>query len=129
MATAPLPLTTTDLVCLDDLDPYGNETTSDLQNLVQDIFHILKEMPGSNPDDPKRGIGVETFLGGTVASLASLPGRVEAQLGEDDRIDSVSCTVSQADENFVLHVSIGVAGTVVPLQFGWTDGQFTHLTP
>lgn len=126
-----LPLTIADLVCGDDLDPFGTETTSDLQTLIQDVLHVLKEFPGSNPDDPNRGIGVETYLSGTADSLNVLPGLIQHQLSSDTRIDTCVAVVGQdtGDDKFTLKVSIGVNGAVVPLLFGWSNGSFTNLTP
>lgn len=126
-----LPLTIPDLVCVDDLDPFAGETTSDLQTLIQDVYHLLLEIPGSNPDDPDRGIGASTYLSGTLENFKSLPGRIETQLGTDDRISSVSCTITpQASDNtFTVNLNIGVGTQVIPLQFGWQSGVFTNQTP
>jgi hypothetical protein len=92
----PLPLTYTDLVCLDDADLFASETGSDLENLEQDVYHILIETPGSNPDDTSRGIGVEQLLGSasqdTIPEITSL---IDAQLKKDDRIDSCTSTLTQ----------------------------------
>lgn len=125
-----LPLTIPDLVCEADLDPFATETTSDLQTLTQDVYHILKEFPGSNPDDPDRGIGVETYLSGTADALRTLPGLIQHQLLVDPRIDTCTATVTQTDDDkFALQILLGVNATVVPLLFGWSNGSFTNLTP
>ncbi len=129
MASVPLPLTYPDLLCVNgDLDPFGGETTSDLQSLIQDVGHLLQEEPGSNPDDPNRGIGVHLYLNGTVDAFKGLSGLIEAQLSEDDRIDGISCKVTtNPNGTFLLRLDIGVNGTIVPLQYGWQDGNFTNL--
>ena len=88
-----LPLTYPDIVCLDDMDPFAGETTSDLQNLAQDVLHVLMEMPGSNPDDPSRGVGVDLYLGGTADAFSTLPGAIDTQLSQDDRITSSKTTI------------------------------------
>lgn len=124
-----LPLTYTDLICVDDLDPFANETTSDLQNLIQDIGHLLKEFPGTNPDDPDRGIGVETYLSGTLDNFRNLSALIESQVTKDPRVDTCTCSIDTSTENFTVNISVGVSGTVIPLEFGWSDGNFTNLTP
>ena len=113
-----LPLTAPDLVCGLDLDPFASETTSDLQSLSQDVLHILLQDLGSNPDDPNRGIGIYNYLGGTADELAKLPGRIDAQLRDDDRITSCSTTINiQSDGSFIVAPTIYVGDQVVPLEF------------
>ncbi len=129
MANVALPLTYPDLVCVADLDPFGQETTSDLQSLIQDIFHVLKELPGSNPDDPDRGVGVDMYLNGTVDNFKKMAGTIENQLALDDRIDSATCATTQnPDGTYLIKIQINVAGAVIPLEYGWQDGNFTNLT-
>ncbi len=124
-----LPLTIPDAVCDPDVDPYGRETTSDLQSLIQDVTHVLKELPGSNPDDPDRGVGVDLYLGATAATLNSLCGLIEAQLNVDDRIQSTSATVElQEDDTYRIKLDIEVGGEIIPLLFGWQAGNFTNLS-
>lgn len=129
MAVTPLPLTYPDLVCDLDVDPFASETTSDLQNLIQDVYHLLLEYPGSNLDDPQRGIGVEQYLSSNDKQFSGLPGIIDTQLSEDERIDSSNTTLTQNnDGTFLLKVQITVGVTVVPLEFGWQAGQFTNLS-
>ena len=125
---AALPLTVPDLVCVLDVDAFAAETTSDLQTLVQDVFHILLEDEGSNPDDPTRGVGVDNYLNGTLAKANRLPAKIEQQLLEDDRIDACSASLSaQPDGSYGLHIVITVDGTVVPLDYTYTTA--TGLQP
>jgi hypothetical protein len=125
---ASLPLTYPDLICGFDLDPYGRETTSDFENLVQDILHVLLELPGSNPDDPTRGIGVHTYLNGTLDAFNSLPGKIEEQLSRDDRVNTVSASIApQSDGTFKVNLRVSVGESVIPLEYGWENGNFTRL--
>lgn len=89
-----LPLTYADLLCLDDMTTTAQETTSDLQTLAQDVYHLLIEMPGSNIDDPDRGVGVEGLLSAPANDLVTVAQNVESQLLKDDRINAVTATVS-----------------------------------
>jgi hypothetical protein len=117
-----LPLTTSDLVCVEDTDPFAAETTSDLQSLEQDVFHILLETNGSNPDDPNRGVGIEEALSGTAEDAAKLPSRIEQQLGEDDRIDACTATLtpqSTGDYTYLLALNIQADGQVLGLSYGF----------
>lgn len=114
----------TDLVCVDDLDPSGNETTSDLQALAQDVYHLLLESPGSNLDDPTRGVGLGLILSRPAPDLLALPGQIDAQLRKDDRIDaSKSSVVQNADGSFSLTVQIVVNGALLPLGYVYTSAK------
>lgn len=117
----PLPLTYTDAVCTDDVDAFGNETTSDLQNLQQDVFHTLLETPGSNLDAPTRGIGVPLLLGADTSNLALIASTIDHQLQEDDRIDASDTTITQeADGSWTIAITLQVAGTVLPLNYAYS---------
>lgn len=119
--TIPLPLTYAEPVCVLDCDPDANETTSDLQNLVQDVYHRLIEIPGSNPDDATLGIGVQQLLSGTVTNMMGLQQRVPQQLLEDDRISSCDVSIVQnPDGSYTLALQLGVAGAVLGLEYGYT---------
>lgn len=129
-----LPLTYPDLVCVLDLDPNASETTSDLANLTQDIFHVLIELLSSNPDDPDRGVGIDQYLSGTLDDLAKVPRLIENQLDSDDRIDAVSASLVQnaagSEFPFTIAIDIGVNGSVLGLQYGWTsNGGLVPLAP
>lgn len=119
-----LPLTYPDLLCLDDLDPYASETTSDLQNLAQDVHHILLEELGSNPDDPSRGVGVLSYLGADEKLFGTLPGTIDTQLSEDDRINSSTTTAQKrADGSWDISIVIKVDESVLPLAFNLSTAK------
>ncbi len=126
-----LPLTVPDVVCTLDVDPMAAETQSDLETLEQDVFHILIETLGSNPDDPNRGVGVEELLSGKLDDVQKLTGRCEQQLLEDDRIDACKATLTpQSDWSFILHIEIGVDGTVLGLSYAYSaTAGLTPLPP
>jgi hypothetical protein len=120
----PLPLTYPDILCGNDVDPLGQETTSDLQNLMQDIQHVLQQDLGSNLDDPNRGVGIYNYLSGTNIDLQSLAGNIKSNLIDDPRIDSVSVNVQAQSSGiyaYIIYVDIGVSGTVLPLSFSWSQ--------
>ena len=48
-----------DLLCLDDLDLFATEIDDPIGELEQDLYHRLIELPGTNPDDVNRGLGLE----------------------------------------------------------------------
>ncbi len=97
-----LPLTAPDLVCVDDLDPFASETTSDLQSLIQDVYHVLIQAPGSNPDDIDRGIGVNQMLSGATNALAGTAHMIQVELAKDDRIDAVQAKMTNLGPGSVL---------------------------
>jgi len=112
----------------DDLDPSAAETESDLESLIQDCLHLLRETLGSNLADPDSGLGLEEVLSGAASLLSTLPSRCDAQLAEDPRIDAAHTTLTkQADGTYLLQVEIAVAGSVVPLQYALGPGGLSQL--
>lgn len=124
MSNVPLPLTYRDLVCDSDLDPFANETGSDLENLIQDMTHLLLEDLGSNPDDPLRGIGIYNYLSGSAPNIPAFCGTVQDQMGRDDRITAVSCVATASGEaSYRIDITIQVGATVIPLQYSWSTPE------
>ena len=112
------PLNFPDIVFLDDLDPFGSEITSDQQGLEQDVRHIIEQVLGSNPDDQTIGIGIGGLLSGTASDLARVPGQIDHQLGEDDRIVASLTTIEQrTDGSWSIVVQIQVDTQVVTLGY------------
>lgn len=81
-----------ELRCFDDLDMFGAETTDDLENLAQDVYHRLIEPPGSNLDDKTRGLGLPGMLSGVFDP--SLPQKIEAEIRKDPRVTAVAATIT-----------------------------------
>jgi hypothetical protein len=127
-----------DVVCYDDVDELGLECTSELQVLEQDVYHVLKQELGSNPDDPDRGIGIEGKLSGTETDFLLLPSEIDSQLREDDRIDDsqttiIKLSVAGGGVAYTVNVQIWVDGAVYTLPYAFTNGVFSRagsiLTP
>ena len=95
-----------DLVCFDDLDHFAAETTTAMEELAQDLYHRLIEQPGSNIDDPDRGLGIEDMLSGPVDP--QLTHRIEAELRKDDRVDAVKATVTELGDDGAFRIEIEV---------------------
>jgi hypothetical protein len=128
---ATLPLTYHDLVCVDDLDPLGRETQSDLETLEQDVLHILEEVLGSNLDDPNRGVGLLSILSGNTTILTNMAATIDGQLTKDTRIDASSTAVTNTGPNaFSVVVTVSVAGSVIGLYYATTAaGGLLPLPP
>lgn len=99
-----------------DLDEFGGDTTSDEQDLEQDVIHRLSEAYGSNPDDRDRGVGVDNFLSGS-PDLQGLDRAIADDLTKDDRIDTVDTTIvlstdSQAGSVFEIDIIVNEAQTI-----------------
>lgn len=90
-------LTYAELVCLDDFDPYGAETTSDLQNYTQDIYHRISQAHGSNPDAPDAGAGGETILS-TSRTPAEIQNLFVTEALNDPRTITATCAVTQLED-------------------------------
>lgn len=122
----PFLLTNPDVVCFDDVDTMGEECTSELQVLEQDVYHVIDEDLGSNPDDEERGIGISNYLSGTESDLQALPSIIDAQLKEDDRIDDSTTTVTLNDDGkYSIDIAISVSGSVYNLPYAYSNGVFT----
>lgn len=101
-----------DLRAWDDLDLFGRETTSDLEDLQQDVFHTLIETQGSNLDAPNRGIGIEDALSAAFDSASTA--RIESQLRKDSRIAATSARITEVGrDSFRLDIEIEPDGDEV----------------
>jgi hypothetical protein len=120
MSAQPI-LTVPDVVCLDDLDAFGRETESDLQTLWQDVYHMLKEVLGSNIDDVSRGIGVDQLLSGSTFPLKTIAARIDQGLAVDDRIDASSTKVeTMPDGGFRIDIEISVGAATAGLAYSYS---------
>lgn len=77
------------------MSPFADETTSELEELEQDVYHVLIETLGSNIDDPTRGLGLDDVLSDDEANLASVPGLAEHQIQQDDRVVAAKAKLTQ----------------------------------
>jgi hypothetical protein len=118
------PLNFPDVVFLDDLDPMGNEITSDLQGLKQDVLHILKQALGSNEDDTSKGAGLDDALSAPLSRLQAACAEIDSQLSEDERIDgSTSTLTTDADGSFHVDVEVQVDGSVLNMGFSYSTTE------
>jgi hypothetical protein len=116
--TQSLPSTYQEARWADDMDPNGAETDSDLESLIQDVFHILSEVLGSNLADPDDGVGLGDSLSGTSDALLAKAALVDAQLGNVTRITGSQTTIGQqAEGSWLVTVQVVASGSVVPLNF------------
>lgn len=114
MTAIPLPLAYSDLVLIDDMDPFAAETTSDIQNLIQDCYHVVLQEKGSNPDDETRGFGLMSRLSGTLAEFVASASDLDAELEKDPRLDSSSTVIRESGIEaypYELKITIVVDGT------------------
>lgn len=97
----------------------------------QAVYHRVITDRGQNPDDEDYGLNVVGMLhrGMTSAEVAQVPGRLEAEIRKDPRVDTVRVTLTtegaagdrwkigirgQSDQGpFDLVVSVGAAGAVL----------------
>ncbi len=118
-----------ELDCYYDLNEWDAELEDPLEELEQDVYHMLIESYGSNLDAPDRGIGIEDALSGFVDD--GLAQRIEAQLRDDDRIESVEVRVSrtdgqaspQAGATFRIEIDIEANGEALDLVFDFITGK------
>lgn len=114
-------MTILDVVCFDDLDEFGAEITEPIEALKQDNYHRLVELPGSNIDDPGRGLGLVRLLNGKESDLVSAGPRVEAELRKDPRNAEVRCRITPVAKG---EYDIDIAIVPDPEQLGSVEGEF-----
>jgi hypothetical protein len=81
-----------ELICFDDCDEFMSETDDPIAEWKQDSYHRLFDEPGSNLDDPNRGLGLKSRLNGT--GVKGLDSAIIAELLKDDRTQSCTCTIT-----------------------------------
>lgn len=109
----------TDWRGVDDLDGFGTDTDSDLEDLEQDSIHRIDTPRASNPDDPDLGLGVDNFLSGS-PDLDNFSQQITNELRKDDRIDSVETVVtldtdSQSGSIYDIDVEIDTSDQTIAL--------------
>jgi hypothetical protein len=108
-----------------DMDALATETTSEVQNLTQDLTNRLTELPGSNLDfgtPNTRGVGLMSYLSGTTEQLAGLPHRIDAEFEQDSRVTtSATSLIKQADGSFLISTQLIAVGGVVGLSWSWSQ--------
>lgn len=115
----------TDLDCFDDMTPFADELADPVAILIQDVYHLLIEDPGSNIDDPTRGIGIRGRLSGPFDQ--TLAAHIDAELEKDDRIDvSKTAITSRGGGNYGIAISIQYDEQVLDLAFS-LDATGFHL--
>jgi hypothetical protein len=120
----------TDAVWMDDIDPNGSETTSDLQSLTQDCYHVLWESLGANLDDPNRGVGVENALSNSSTDILAMPSNVDRQMELDTRVAKSVTTVTQTGPlSWFLNNQIYPVGSVMPITFTASPAQGLQVLP
>lgn len=77
-----------DLRWLADMDIGAAETDNDLEEAVQDAYHVIEQDLGSNPDDPTRGGGIGNIL--SKALSQGITPQLQAMILADDRFKSVT---------------------------------------
>ena len=114
-----------------DIDAIATETTSELQNLQQDLTNRLTELPGSNLDfgNPNnRGVGIMTYLSAPTTRLVGLPGRIDAEFEQDPRITNSATTIEQqADGSFRISTQLVCVAGVVGLAWSWSQAGVAPL--
>ncbi len=104
----------TDLVCVDDLDPNGGETTSDLQAAIQDWYHVLIQAPNANLDQPGAGIGLDGALSGSAADVQRFPAMIDNWFRTDTRVANCTTTLTGLGDTWNLIIVIQPSGALLP---------------
>jgi hypothetical protein len=107
-----------DALCLEDLDLYGREWNSPLDELYQDLLHRAQEDPGENIDDADRGVGLRRILSrgydttrvdsnGQPIALQSIARTIESDYRKDPRVQQVAASlVLASDGSITINVQV-----------------------
>lgn len=102
----------TDIRWGDDMDLFGADTTDDLEDLEQDVMHVLIQDRGSNLDDLDRGLNLDARL--SSIEDPSLKRQAEVEVGKDDRVQVATASlVVDPDGTRRLDVTAQFDGAVV----------------
>lgn len=119
-----------------DMDEFATETTSELQNLQQDLGNRLVELPGSNLDfgpNNTRGIGILLYLSCDYQTFQGLPARIDAEFIQDFRVTSSQTNIIEqapgSDYPFVIYSQVESVAGVFGLAWGWSQTGVTPLPP
>jgi hypothetical protein len=107
-----------------DMDALATETTSELQNLQQDLTNRLIEMPGSNLDfgpSNSRGVGIMSYLS-SAKKIGGLPARIDAEFIQDPRVsESLTTLVLQSDGTYLVSTQLVTVAGVFGLAWAWSQ--------
>lgn len=108
-----------------DVDDLATETTSEIENLFQDLTNRLIELPGSNldfGDSNSRGVGIMTYLNAPVGRLQGLPARIDAEFLQDPRVrESYTQVQPQPDGSYVIATQVTTVVGVIGFSWGWSQ--------
>jgi hypothetical protein len=90
-----------DLRAFDDLDEFGAECSSAVEELEQDIFHRLIERYGSNADVPDRGESVDEWLSSTIGKDEAVR-RIENECLRDQRVAAATVKIVEQQKDYWL---------------------------
>lgn len=119
-----------------DMDAIASETTSEIQNLQQDLTNRLTEVPGSNLDfgsPNSRGIGLQLYLSGTQDKLKALPGLIDQEFEQDPRVVQSSTTLVQngtdalGNAAFLISTQLQTVAGVFGLSWSWSQAGVAAL--
>lgn len=114
-----------------DMDVLATETTSEMQNLQQDLGHRLIELPGSNLDfgsDNTRGIGIMQYLSADGSLLEGLPHRIDEEFAQDARVlDSSTQILDNGDGTFTIDSTVTTPAGVFGFGYTWSQQGIVPL--
>lgn len=114
-----------DLLCLDDLDALAREVDARTA-YIQDMYHRLIERPGSNLDDPDRGLGVTGWL--SEEYNEGWAAQVAAECKKDDRTLDASATVERVDGHVSISLQLTTDDEVIALLVAIDAASGAQLT-
>lgn len=104
-----------DTSCWDDL--YPGRTVTGARLIAEAVYRRLTTARGQLPGDPNYGIDVTELMhdGATAAELATLRGRIAAEISKDDRIipESLSVKLDLAGAGVARMLTIRIRGLSV----------------
>lgn len=127
------PITAPDIAAEPDADSLFTETTSEEQNLSQDLLHMLVTLPDTNLDAPGRGVGIQNWLNGSINNFSQLPAAIEDDFQKDARVLGCQATLIQNPTGsqfpYTIQTLISTVSGVFGLAFGWDSQGRVQIIP
>jgi hypothetical protein len=115
-----------------DADDLMSETTSEAQNLQQDLTNRLVELPGSNLDfgtPNTRGVGIMSYLSAPSSKFEGLPARIDAEFIQDPRVTGsfTPPLAQQPDGSYIISTQVTTVAGVLGLSWAWSAAGVAPL--
>ena len=104
-----------------------NTSLNFLEDVSANVSNVVvTTTAASSPNN--RGVGIMTYLSGTVAKLQGLPHRIDQEFEQDPRVvQSSTSLIQQADGSYLITTQLQVVGGVFGLAWSWSQAGIASI--